>query len=464
MLFFLLPHRFRWLLLLIASCFFYMTLIPIYILILFLTITVDYLAGIMIEDAKDKKQKLLFLVISIISTLGILFVFKYFDFFSVNFNAIASFLHWNYSIGALKLLLPIGLSFHTFQSMSYVIEVYWGKQKAERNYGMYSLYVMFYPQLVAGPIERPQNLLHQFYEKHYFEYKRVTEGLKMMLLGLFKKIVIADNLTIVVNTIYNNPTEYTGIPLILGTIFFAFQIYCDFSGYSEIAIGAAHVMGFKLMTNFRRPYYSRSIGEFWKRWHISLSTWFKDYVYIPLGGSRVSTLRIYFNLFVVFLISGIWHGANWTYVIWGALHGIYRIISLVTEKIRNKFTEKIGLVRHPGLHALLKISITFILVNIGWIFFRANNLEDAMYILTHLFTGLTLNFSGIMIGTNWTGLLIIFISILIMEIFHLIQEHRSMRDFIASKPVMIRWSVYIFLIWLIILWGAKGADFIYFQF
>src|SRR5678815_1064118 len=219
----------------------------------------------------------------------------------------------------LKIILPIGLSFHTFQAMSYTIEVYRGNQKAERNFGIYALYVMFYPQLVAGPIERPQNLLHQFYENHKFDYERVVNGLKLILWGFFKKLVIADRLALYVGAVYNNPTHHTGLSFIMATIFFAFQIYCDFSGYSDIAIGAAKVMGFKLMTNFNRPYFARSISEFWKRWHISLSTWFKDYLYISLGGNRVSVPRWYFNLFIVFLVSGLWHGANWTYIIWGCL-------------------------------------------------------------------------------------------------------------------------------------------------
>ena len=315
-LYFALKHKYRWFLLLGSSCYFYMAFVPIYILILGFTIVIDYFAGIFLETSRGKKKRL-FLLASLIANIGVLCIFKYYNFLNTNLSILLHGAGYQNPIPYLSILLPIGLSFHTFQAMSYTIEVYRGNQKAERNFGIYALYVMFYPQLVAGPIERPQNLIHQFYEKHTFDYSRVVAGLKLMLWGLFKKIVIADRLAIYVNAVYNNPTHHSGITLILATVFFAFQIYCDFSGYSDIAIGAAKIMGFKLMTNFNRPYFSRNISEFWKRWHISLSTWFKDYLYISLGGRRVSIPRWYFNLLFVFLVSGLWHGANWTFLIWG---------------------------------------------------------------------------------------------------------------------------------------------------
>ena len=301
-LYFVLPHRFRWFLLLASSCYFYMAFIPVYLLILGFTIIIDYFAGIWLEKTQGKERKY-FLIASLIANIGVLAVFKYYNFLNTNLSELLSSIGYINQIPNLSIILPIGLSFHTFQAMSYTIEVYRGNQKAERNFGIYSLYVMFYPQLVAGPIERPQNLIHQFYEKHYFEYARVVEGLKLMLWGLFMKLVIADRLAIYVNAVYNNADQHSGKTLALATVFFAFQIYCDFAGYSNIAIGAAKVMGFKLMTNFNRPYFSRSISEFWKRWHISLSTWFRDYLYISLGGNRVKVQRIYLNLFLVFVIS-----------------------------------------------------------------------------------------------------------------------------------------------------------------
>src|ERR1051326_7662558 len=325
-LYFALPHRFRWMLLLGASCFFYMCFIPIYILILAATIGVDYVAGILIEGTPDPAWKKGYLMMSIVSVCAILFVFKYFNFLNNNLAALARVLHWNYPIKTLRLILPIGLSFHTFQSLSYVFEVYRGRQPAEKHFGLYSLYVMYFPQLVAGPIERPQNLLHQFKQIKRFDWQRIGDGLSLSLWGLFKKVVVADSLAIYTDTIYNNSRLHTGTSLLLATYFFAIQIYCDFSGYSDIARGISRIYGIELMKNFETPYFARSISEFWSRWHISLSTWFRDYVYIPLGGNRVVLARNIFNIGVVFLISGLWHGANWTFVIWGALHGMYYLV------------------------------------------------------------------------------------------------------------------------------------------
>ncbi|MDT7604999.1 MAG: alginate O-acetyltransferase complex protein AlgI, partial [Acidobacteriota bacterium] len=328
-LFFVLPHRLRWAMLLAASCYFYMVFKPLYILILAFTIIVDYTAGILIEDAKGRRRKA-YLVASICANVGVLAFFKYYNFLNGSLREALGALHLAAPVPPLlHILLPIGLSFHTFQSLSYTIEVYRGRHPAERHAGIFALYVMFYPQLVAGPIERPQNLLHQFHERHYFDYPRVVAGLQLMLWGMFKKVVIADRLSPFVNLVYDDPHSYRGVSFIVATIFFAFQIYCDFSGYSDIALGAAQVMGFTLMKNFDRPYFSKSISEFWKRWHISLSTWFRDYVYLSLGGNRVSRPRWYFNLFFTFLVSGLWHGANWTYVIWGALNGVYLIAEIV---------------------------------------------------------------------------------------------------------------------------------------
>ncbi len=335
--YFLSLHKYRWLILLIASCVFYMAFIPYFIFVLFTTILIDYYAGIKIEETEGTKRKL-YLIFSIISTCLVLIVFKYFNFFGSNINYIASLFHWNYGVSLLKVILPIGLSFHTFQSLSYVIEVYRKKQKAERHFGIYSLYVMFFPQLVAGPIERPQNLLHQFYEKHKFEYERIVFGLQRMLWGFFKKIVIADNLAIYVNQVYGSPHNFSGSTLLVATFFFSIQIYCDFSGYSEIAIGSAQVMGFKLIENFKNPYFSKSIPEFWSRWHISLSTWFRDYIYIPMGGNRVSTIKWNRNILITFLLSGLWHGANWTFVVWGFLHGSFTVLYRYFESFFKKNT------------------------------------------------------------------------------------------------------------------------------
>jgi D-alanyl-lipoteichoic acid acyltransferase DltB (MBOAT superfamily) len=465
-LYYLLQHKYRWFMLLMASCYFYMAFIPAYIIILAITIIIDYAAGIIIERS-DGMRKKVFLIISILSTCIVLFVFKYYNFFGDTFNFFSSATGLGKHIDFLHIILPIGLSFHTFQSLSYVIEVYRGHQKAEKNFGIYSLYVMFYPQLVAGPIERPQNLLHQFYEKHTFNYEQFTDGLKLMLWGFFKKVVIADRLCILVDNVYNHPLEYHGLPLIIATYAFTIQIYCDFSGYSDIAIGAAQVMGFKLMDNFNRPYFSKTISEFWRRWHISLSTWFKDYLYIPLGGNKVSTARLYLNLFIVFIVSGLWHGANWTFIVWGALHGIYQVITLTTKKIRMQFKKRVGLDHGTTVDKLLSIAVTFNLVAFAWIFFRARNITDATYIITHLFSGVSVSQLASLnaLGLNYYELFIACAAILVMESIHLMERHTHMRHFLRTKPVWIRWGVYYFLLISIIYLGIFGEQqFIYFQF
>lgn len=460
--YFLLPHKYRWILLLLASCYFYMAFVPIYILILGFTIVIDYFAGILLENGERKKKKF-FLIASIFANIGVLAVFKYYNFINDNISALLNDFGSKNPIPYLSILLPIGLSFHTFQAMSYTIEVYRGNIKAERNFGIYALYVMFYPQLVAGPIERPQNLLHQFYEKHYFEYLRIVEGLKQMLWGLFKKLVIADRLAIYVNAVYNNPEEHNGITFIFATIFFAFQIYCDFSGYSDIAIGAANVMGFKLMTNFNRPYFSRSISEFWKRWHISLSTWFKDYLYFSLGGNRVSVPRWYFNLFIVFLISGLWHGANWTYVIWGSLNGFYLIFAIVTKPTRVRWIKMIGLDKTPKLYQVTQILTTFILSSFAWIFFRANTLSDAKIILSKM---TSLEGPLFFDRSDPSSFIFSFFGITFLLMAEMKKEYFNDRfSFFSSENYWVQLISCSIIIILILLIGVfDGGQFIYFQF
>jgi D-alanyl-lipoteichoic acid acyltransferase DltB (MBOAT superfamily) len=435
-----------------------MAFVPIYILILGFTIVIDYFAGIYLEKFQGKKKKI-FLILSLIANIGVLAVFKYYNFLNENLSLFFNSIGYINTIPNLSIILPIGLSFHTFQAMSYTIEVYRGNQKAERHFGIYSLYVMFYPQLVAGPIERPQNLLHQFREKHEFDINRVLEGLKLMLWGLFMKIVIADRLAIYVNTVYGDLGHYNSKSYIFATIFFAIQIYCDFAGYSLIAIGAAKTMGFKLMTNFNRPYLSRSVSEFWKRWHISLSTWFKDYLYISLGGSRVKIQRVYLNLFIVFLVSGLWHGANWTYIVWGALNGFYIVFALITQQSRNKFNDIIGLSRNKYLYRLVQMGLTFLLVCFAFIFFRANSIHDALYIVGHLFD---------LHGTLHKGHQFLF-SILIIVLFLLAElyleiKHKKNIHF-PKQHWFIESLFYVVIIMTIILFGVyEGGQFIYFQF
>ena len=462
LLYFLLPLRFRWMLLLVSSSYFYMAFVPAYILILFFTILVDYVAGIFIENAVGSRRKT-YLLLSIAANVGVLVIFKYFNFVNENLGVLAKALDWNYPLKPLALVLPIGLSFHTFQSLSYTIEVYRGHQRAERHLGIFALYVMFYPQLVAGPIERPQNLLHQLKEEYAFDYVRVRDGLLLMLWGLFKKVVIADRLALYVNEVYTHPSLYHGLPVIIATYFFAFQIYCDFSGYSDIAIGAAQVMGVKLMDNFHRPYFSKSIAEFWKRWHISLSSWFRDYVYIPMGGGRVPVGQWYCNLLVVFLISGLWHGANWTFVVWGLLHGCYMVISSVTAGARASISRFVGLDRVPQLQKLLQVFCTFHLVLFAWIFFRAASVSDAWLLIRNM-ARVSMS-DSFLVSLDAKEFVIAIGALVLMESIHLLQRHWRMRHFLANQPLWIRWGVAYSLIISIILFGEfKHQAFIYFQF
>ncbi len=476
-LYFLLPVKWRWFMLLAASCIFYMFFIPVYILILVATIVIDYFAGIYIEKSVGKRRRYL-LIISLLSNIGILAFFKYCNFFIDNFNTITQVLHWNYSINLLQIILPIGLSFHTFQAMSYTIEVYRGNQKAERHFGIYALYVMYYPQLVAGPIERPQNLLHQFHTPHQFNTALASSGLKQILIGFFKKMVIADNLAVFVNQVYDNPSGYESVTIFLATFFFAFQIYCDFSGYSDIAIGASRIMGIELMQNFKAPYRANSISDFWARWHMSLSTWFKDYLYIPLGGNRVGFYRLCLNLFIVFVVSGFWHGASWTFIIWGALHGLFTIIEIVIKKYSQPVKEKEA---KKAWQQILYRAVVFYIVCFAWIFFRAETLSKALTIAKGYLIGIPSYFYGLtQSGYLWLEPLIfnktikdyfsefslLGFSLLILFYINKVEYKSSFINYMDGKKSLHRIIFYHLLLFLILFIGVFHSDqeFIYFQF
>ena len=464
-LYFIVKHKYRWILLLAASYYFYMSWKAEYAVLLLLSTIITFYTAIAMAKSSSQKLKQFYLWISILVNISMLFFFKYANFATDSVREFLALFSIHFEPFVLNVLLPVGISFYTFQAISYSIDIYNNKINPELNFGIYALYHSFFPQLVAGPIERAGNLLHQFYEEHKFEYKRVVDGLKLMLWGFFKKVVVADRLAIIVNTIYNNVGDYTGIYLLIGTIFFAFQIYCDFSGYSDIAIGSAQIMGFRLMDNFKRPYFSKSIPEFWRRWHISLSSWFRDYVYIPLGGSKISVPRWYFNLFSIFLISGLWHGAKWTFIIWGALHGIYMISSQITKKWRESIVDKTGLGKFPRIHYAFKIIFVFSLVCFSWIFFRANNVHDAFYIILKIFSNFNLEFSAHVLNIGWPTLIIALSSIALLEFVHIIQSYISIREFLDSKALYIRWSILVILIISILLFGEfSQTEFIYFQF
>jgi D-alanyl-lipoteichoic acid acyltransferase DltB (MBOAT superfamily) len=469
--YFAIPYRFRWALLLAASYYFYMTTKPGFVVFILLSTFSTYYAGIQMGKAESKSKRKKFLLLSLLFNLGLLFLLKYYNFFKYSFEVLFAHFYIVYKFPAFDVLLPIGISFYTFKSLSYAIDVYRGDKPPERHLGFFALYVAFFPQLLAGPIERATRFLPQLYERFDFDYQRVVKGLRLILWGFFQKMVIADNLATLVDSVYKHPTDSQGLPLLVGTFFFAFQIYCDFSGYSDIAIGAAQVMGFKTMENFNHPYFSKSIAEFWRRWHISLSSWFRDYLYIPMGGNRVSVPRWYLNLFVVMLICGFWHGANYTFLVWGGLHGFYLIFSILTRSVRDHLARMIGLDRVPKLHSYLKILITFSLVCFAWIFFRADMISDAFNIISNLFSGWGRAFTVETLGKIpiWGPLkfesVVSLISIGILLSVHVMEERGNIIDRFSEKPVWIRWPVYYFLLLAILLFGNFGAkQFIYFQF
>jgi D-alanyl-lipoteichoic acid acyltransferase DltB (MBOAT superfamily) len=453
--YYLLNNRWRWILLLLASCYFYAFLIPAYLFVLFLIILIDYTAGIFIESHKGNLRRL-YLGISIFSNLAVLGIFKYHNFFVENINLISHSVSGNTGLLSIwKMALPVGLSFHTFQAMSYTIEVYKGRQTAERRIGIYALYVMFYPQLVAGPIERPQNLIHQFYEKHPVNYSVIIAGLKCMLWGYFMKTVVADRLGIYVDYVFRNAEVHSRLALVIAVIFYAFQIYCDFAGYSFIAIGTAKVMGIGLTMNFKRPYLAFSPIEFWRRWNITLSQWFRDYIYFPMGGNRVSIWKFVFNILVVFILSGFWHGANWTFIIWGLVHGIFVLSSYLKEKTfpRLEVSKFVGTIT------------TFILVSFAWIFFRSSNLQEAFLIIKRIISPKTIQAVD---GEFDERSLLVYsaIGILIIILTDLCAEYRPLKfQLLHSKNEWVRMVTCVGIIVAIILFGVfDGSQFIYFQF
>ena len=442
--------RARNLLLLIASYYFYMNWQPAYALLLLTSTFVTYIAALGIGCFENRRKKKICLVSSLVLNLAILFLFKYYNFLSSNISMGLEACGLKIDIPEFGLILPVGISFYTFQALGYSIDVYRGTTKVERDFVTYALFVSFFPQLVAGPIERSNNLLPQFKQQHRFDYEAVLSGVKLMVWGYFMKLALADRCGIYVDAIFNNVDKHNGGSYLVASLLFPFQIYGDFAGYSLIAIGVARVMGFRLMENFRRPYFATSVGEFWHRWHISLSTWFKDYVYIPLGGNRVGKLRNYFNLLVTFVISGVWHGANWTFFFWGTLHGVLLCIEKALGIGKQKFT---------GIIKFFHWAITFVLVCLAWILFRANNLSDAMMVIKGIFTN-----PGVP-KPEYANFIAIGMAMTILLIKEFADEYQWPVRVADSKSWIVRHVYLVMMIAYIILFGVLGGDqFIYFQF
>ena len=388
-LYYVMSDRIKKAYLLIVSYIFYMSWNPFYSLIMLFSTLTTFLCGIILDNVQKKHSRKLTLVSLLIINFGILFLFKYYSFFTTSLELLMNALGISTHIPSISLSLPLGISFYTFQAAGYTIDVYRRKVPAERDFVIYALFVSFFPQIASGPIQRSEQFIKQLKESHKFDYNHVTLGLKIMAIGFFKKMVIADTLAEQVNLVYNQIDINSAAVYIVATIFFAFQIYCDFSGYTDIAIGSAKVLGFDLVTNFDKPYFSCSIPEFWRRWHMSLSTWFRDYLYFPLGGNRVGKIKWYRNIMVVFLVSGLWHGANWTFVIWGIMHGGYQVFGKMTLPMRKKLISISRLDHMTKVYSLIQGIITFSLVCAAWVFFRANTVNDAFSIYGLVFKNIT---------------------------------------------------------------------------
>ncbi len=457
-LYFSIPHKYRWVLLLVGSYFFYMCWNWKYISLIIISTVIDYFAGRRMAALPERQQRRKYLILSLLTNLGLLFIFKYFNFFVDSLNTTFLIFNFNFLIPSLEVLLPVGISFYTFQTLSYSIDVYRGKIEHEKHFGIFALYVSFFPQLVAGPIERASRLLPQFYRVNHFDQARVVSGLRLMLWGLFKKIVVANRLAIYVDAVYGNAELHSGVTLLVATWFFAFQIYCDFSGYSDIAIGAARVLGYDLMKNFNRPYFSKNINEFWSRWHISLSTWFRDYVYIPLGGNRKGEPRMFFNILIVFLVSGMWHGANWTFLVWGALHGVFAMMSRITLSRRDQMVDALKIPK--SVVDGFRMFVTFQLVCLAWIYFRAASISDANFILQSIFTT-----PGGLFIPALDQFIYGLMGIFLLLMGDAAQEAANLTALFVRRPRTVRWASYIVLIVITILIGVfDESQFIYFQF
>ena len=485
--YFLIPwHRVRNGMLLIASYYFYMRWDPRFIVLIFGVTLVSYLCGILVdisrrEDAdgvEPEKRRTgnakIYTTVTIVSMLLVLGWFKYANFLAGNLVSIMKLIGIDLAIPKLNVALPVGISFFTFQAMGYVLDVYRGTTPVEKNIFRFMLFVAFFPQLVAGPIERSNNLLQQFKVKHDFDSHRVLKGLMLMVWGFFIKMVLADRIAIIVDQVFNYYTSYQGAILLLGACLFSFQIYCDFNGYSPIAIGSAQVLGFDLIQNFEQPYLARTVADFWRRWHMSLTNWFRDYIYFPLGGSRCARWKKYRNIMIVFLVSGLWHGADWTYVIWGGMNGLFQVIGDIINPLRKKILAKLHVNEESFGHRLVQTFMTYVYVTIAWVFFRATSLQSAVDIIIGSFK--TFNpwvlFDGTLytLGVNRVDFWIMIASLLILLAVDILHENKiQIRERLLVQPLPVGWAVVYAALFMILLFGVYGpgydaASFIYFQF
>ena len=476
--YFVIPKKARYLWLLLASYFFYMCWNAKYAVLLLYSTAVTYVSGLLIDrcDRKEglEKRKKLFVALSFIMNLSILFLFKYFNFVVGNINVILAECNLQVIMPGVDLLLPVGISFYIFQALSYTMDVYRKEIYVERNFLKYALFVSFFPQLVAGPIKRSKNLLKQIGTYNVFSYDNFRRGLLIMLWGYFQKIVIADRIALLVDTVYNNVGSYEGSYYLLASVLFAIQIYCDFSGYSLIAAGAAKVMGFELMENFNCPYYAKSVAEFWRRWHISLTSWFRDYLYIPLGGNRKGTARKYLNILLVFLVSGLWHGAQWTYVIWGGLNGLFQVLGSILAPLRKKAGELLGVKEESFGHKFIQVCVTFVLVDFAWIFFRAASVHDALHIIKSILTvhnpWIFFDNSLYSLGLSQKQFHLMVFSLAVLAVADWLKYKKvNVLDRLMEQDIWFRWPAYLMGILFVLVFGIWGnaydaQAFVYFQF
>lgn len=494
-LYWIVPRKFRWIILLISSYYFYASWGVEYVAVILLTTVLSYAAALYIDGRRSRAEdsgrrrtpraagsdrrrrsarpsgsKKTVLVLSVVACAGILFFFKYFNFFTESVASLLGKISIPVQPVTLQLALPIGISFYIFQTISYLVDVYRGDIPAEPNFGIYAVYISFFPKVMQGPIERGEKLLPQLNAPKRFRYRQATYGMKLMAWGYFKKLVLADGLAVYANQVYNDLPSYTGFSLVLATFFFAIQLYCDFSGYTDIALGSAKILGINLTQNFRAPYFASSIKDFWGRWHISLSSWLRDYIYIPLGGNRVGPIRHALNVLITFLVSGLWHGASWNYVLWGGIHGVLQVIEGLFPWNQKKSPFQTNRQLH-SLISIVTVPVTFLLVCFAWIFFRASTIQDGLYVLQNMFTGIGnpgtyIHDCAVQMGLGVSHLAFNCLPLVLLFFYDLASLKTDVIACISRQRFFIRWPVYILLLLIILLFSEKGVttEFIYMQF